>query len=132
MICGSSRGLLGECKADIRTHLATYYLSRESFSKHELILARSGFFHMSQQQVEQLWICPMHRHRFGKFWRESKTTWQYPKHSGEKKQVKGRDTVGFQMAEEIMTLYRECVLVGSRMSIIPNSLFRIVLYLGSD
>ena len=46
--------------------------------------------------------------------------------------MKGRDTVGFQMAKEIMTLYRECVPVGSRMFIIPNLLFRIVLYLGSD
>ena len=73
----------------------------------------------------------MHRHRLGKFWRESKTTCQYPKHSGENKQVKGRGTVGFQMAKEIMT-YRECVPVGSRMFIIRNLLFRIVLYLGSD
>ena len=86
LVCGSSRGSdklsrLIECKDDIRTHLATYHLSRESLSEYDLILARSGFFHISQQQLEQLWICPMHRHRLGKFWRESKTTCQQgPKH----------------------------------------------------
>ena len=132
LVCGSSRGSdklsrLIECKDDIRTHSATYHLSRESLSEYELILARSGFFHISQQQLEQLWICPMHRHRLGKFWRESKTTCQHPKHSGGKRQVKGRDTVGFQMAKEIMTLYRKSVPVGSRMFKIFISFFRMII-----
>ena len=59
-----------DCKDDIRTHLATYHLSRESVNEYELILARRGFF-MSQQQMEELWICPKHRHELDKFWRES-------------------------------------------------------------
>lgn len=128
LVCGESRGReklsrLVECNDDIRTHLATYHLSRESFREYELILARSGFYYLSQQQLDELWVCPMHRHRLGKFWRESKTTCQYPKHSGDKRKVKGRDTVGFQMAKEIMTLYRENVPVGSRTCIISNFAF---------
>ena len=42
LVCGSSRGSetlsrLAECNDDIRTHLATYHLSQESFSKYELL-----------------------------------------------------------------------------------------------
>ncbi len=120
LTCGPTRGnerltLLVQCKDDIKSHLATYHLSWELVSEYELILARSGFISLSDQQIAELWICPMHRHRLGKFWKELKTTCQHPKHGGEKKQVKGRDTVGFQMAKEIMTLYQENVPVGSRM-----------------
>jgi hypothetical protein len=104
-----------ECNDDIRTHLATYHLSWESVIEYELILARSRFFYLSEQQIGALWICPMHRHRLGKFLKESKTTCQHPKHCGSKKQVRGRDTVGFQITKEIMTLYQEYVPVGSRM-----------------
>ena len=108
-------------------HLTTYHLSQESLSQYKLILARSSFFYISQQQLEQLWICPMHGHRLGTFWRESKSTCQHPKHSGGKRQVKETDTVGFQMAKEIMTLYRKSVPVESRMFKIFISFFHMIL-----
>jgi hypothetical protein len=93
LTCGPSCGkekltLLVQCRDDIKSHLATYHLSWESVSEYELILVRSELFSLSEQQIGQLWICPMHRHRLGKFWKESKMTCQHPKHCGEKKQVK--------------------------------------------
>ena len=81
---GSSRGLSGlvrlsECNDEVKHHLIRYHLSKEVLSESELILARTGLFHLTQEDKEKMWICYRHRHTLGKFWRSAKATCQYPR-----------------------------------------------------
>ena len=51
---GSSRGLSGlvrlsECNDEVKHHLISYHLSKEVLSENELILARTGLFHLAQE-----------------------------------------------------------------------------------
>ncbi len=60
--CGSDRGKeeivsLRECKDNISGHLASCHLSRESLSEFQLILARSGLYDVSADQLSQMKIC---------------------------------------------------------------------------
>ena len=50
--CGSSRGLSGfvrlsECSDEAKHHLISCHLSKEVLSENELILARTGQFHLA-------------------------------------------------------------------------------------
>ena len=53
---------LGECKDSITTHLNTCHLSRESMTEFELILTRAGVFELPPPKVNEMMICPKHRH----------------------------------------------------------------------
>ena len=92
--CGSSRGLnglirLSKCNDEVKHHLISYHLSKEVLSENELILARTGLFHLTQEDREKMWICYRHRHTLGKFWRSAKATCQYPDHDGVRKRIQG-------------------------------------------
>ena len=55
--CGSSHGLSGlvwlsQCN-DVKNHLISCYLSKEVLSENELILARTGLFHLAKALVVQ-------------------------------------------------------------------------------
>ena len=107
--CGPSRDVKGvvllcDCN-DISRHLATFRLSKSNLNECDLILARVGMFDVSQQEKEQFVLCPYHRHKYGKFWRPSKVTCQYPMHKGKSKTLKGTDVVTLQMAKDIYTLW---------------------------
>ena len=96
--CGSSRGLSGlvrlsECDDEVKHHLISCHLSKEVLSENELILARSGLFHLAQEDKQKMWICYRHRHTLGKFWRSAKVTCQYPGHAGVRKCIQGRDVI---------------------------------------
>ena len=70
--CGDLRGISGifrllDCKDWIESHLASIHLSRESISEGKPILARSGIFDFDESVVEQMSVCAMHRHNYGKF-----------------------------------------------------------------
>ena len=76
----SSRGLSGlvrlsECNDEVKHHLISCHLSKEVLSENELILARTGLFHLTQEDKEKMWICYRYRHTLGKFWRICR--WKY-------------------------------------------------------
>ena len=55
---GSSRGLSGlvrlsECNDEVKHHLISCHLSKEVLSENELILARTGLFHLTQEDREK-------------------------------------------------------------------------------
>ena len=116
--CGTSRDIRGlvllcDCNDDIQRHLASFRLSKSNLNECDLILARVGMFDVSQQEKEHFLVCPYHRHKFGKFWRPSKVTCQYPLHKGKSKTLKGTDVVTLQMAKDVYTLYGSTIPVGS-------------------
>ena len=56
--CGSSRGLSGfvrlsECSDEVKHHLISCHLSKEVLSENELILARTGLFHLAQEDKQK-------------------------------------------------------------------------------
>ena len=121
--CGSDRGKeeivsLGEFKDNISGHLASCHLSRESLSEFQLILARSGLYDVSADQLSQMKICPKHRHQIGKFWRPLRTC-QYPGHEGKaSRNVKGTHVINLEIAKDIQRLFSQTVPIGSRKHII--------------
>ena len=87
--CGSSRNLsqmvkVDECQDTITTQLKICHLSKSGLSEAELILSRAGHFDLTKDQIQQMVICPQHRHKLGKFWRPPRSC-QYPSHSGPRK-----------------------------------------------
>ena len=87
---GLSRGLSGlvrlsECNDEVKYHLISCHLYKEVLRENELILARTGLFHLAQEDKQKMWICYRHRHTLGKFWRSAKVTCQYPDHDGVRK-----------------------------------------------
>ena len=116
--CGPSRDIKGlvllyDCSDDIFRHLASFRPSKLNLNKCDLILAKVGIFDVALQEKDQFLVCPYHRHKYGKFWRPSKVTCQYPLHKGESKTLKGTAVVTLQMAKDIHTLYRSAIPVGS-------------------
>ena len=116
--CGSSRGLSGlvrlsECDDEVKHHLISCHLSKEVLSENELILARSGLFHLAQEDKQKMWICYRHRHTLGKFWRSAKVTCQYPGHAGVRKRIQGRDIITLHMSQDIQKLFGVIIPVGS-------------------
>ena len=86
--CGSSRGLSGfvrlsECSDEVKHHLISCHLSKEILSENELILARTGQFHLAQEDKQKMWICYRHPHTLGKFleknWRRLEKIWRSAK-----------------------------------------------------
>ena len=70
---------------------------------------------LASDQLERLWICEKHRHETGKNWRP-RPTYQYPLHSGRKKELKTRNAVNLVMSREINAIYGKHVPMGSRKS----------------
>ena len=118
--CGEKLLRLTECHSDIRHHLEVNHLSSEPLTEVELILLRSGVGHLSQGQVDTMWICTKHRLALGKQWRPSRLSCHYPKHDGKRTGLKARDTIGVKMCQNIKRkqLYQVHVSVGSRKKII--------------
>lgn len=116
--CGNSRGLsdlfrLGDCNDSITSHLNTCHLSKESMTEYELILIRAGIFQSpSLSEVNEMMICPRHRHSLGKYWKQRRPC-QYPTHHGGRKAIKNRDVVNVNMAKEINKLHGVIVPIGS-------------------
>ena len=104
--CGTSSDIRGlvpliDCNDDVQRHLASFRLSKSNLNECDLILARVGTLNVSQQEKEQFLVCPYHRHNFGKFWRPSKVTCQYPLHKGKSKTIKGTHVVTLPMANDV-------------------------------
>ena len=117
--CGSSRNLsqmvkVHECQDTITTQLETCHLSKSGLNEAELILSRADPFVVTKDQVEQMVICPQHRHKLGKFWRPPRSC-QYPSHSGpRKKHCNERHVIGLEAAKNIQSVFKVTVGIGSR------------------
>ena len=93
--CGSSReytecGALNNCDGDISSHLANYHLTRENTCERDLILVRAGIVELTEEQIDDMLVCPAHRFTLGNY-RQAPKTCQYPRHHG-KKNSGGRNT----------------------------------------
>ena len=56
--CGSSRGLSGlvrlsKCNDEVKQHLISCHLSKVVLRENELILARTGLFHLAQEDKQK-------------------------------------------------------------------------------
>ena len=102
-----------DCKDDVTSHLSTYHLSKTRLSEYELILARTGLFDWKYEDVSNWWICPRHRHTFGKFWLPRKRSCNSPVHTGAMKVLTGRDVVTYEMSKWMQKLYGCTVQVGT-------------------
>ena len=91
---------LCDCNDDVSGHLAGNHLSRECLAEHQLILARAGLFHLNDDQLQCMKICPKHRHNLGRFWRPVRSC-QYPIHRGRPRNIKGNRVINLQTAKEI-------------------------------
>ena len=99
---------LNSCNADISSHLMDHHLSRENVCEMDLILARAGLLELTDDQIKNMTVCPVHRYTLGKYWQAPKTC-QYPKHHGKKMAIAGTPVINFKTAREI----GEAVPVGS-------------------
>ena len=96
-----ARFVPNEYQDTITTQLEICHLSKSGLSEAELILSRAGHFDVTKDQVEQMVICPQHRHKLGKFWRPPRS-YQYPSHRGpRKKHCNERHVIGLETAENI-------------------------------
>ena len=97
---------LDECQDTITTQFEISHLLKSGLSGAELILSRAGHFDLTKDQVEQMVICPQHRHKLGKFWRPPRSC-QYPSHSGpRKKHCNERHVIGLETAKNIQSVFK--------------------------
>ena len=118
---------LGECSESITTHLNACHLSRESMTEFELILTRAGVSELPLPKVNEMMICPKHRHSLGKYWKQRRPC-QYPMHHGGRKAIKSREVVNVNMAKEIKKLHRVIVPIGSGLIIVFVFLHYVCLF----
>ena len=116
--CGSNRGCvdfvcLNICNADISSELMNHHLWRENVCEMDLILARAGLLELTDDQIKNMTVCPVHRYTLGKYWQAPKTC-QYPKHHGKKMSIAGTHDINFKTTREIKNVLGEAVPVGSR------------------
>ena len=96
-----ARFVPNEYQDTITTQLEICHLSKSGLSEADLILSRAGHFDVTKDQVEQMVICPQHRHKLGKFWRPPRS-YQYPSNTGpRKKYCNERHVIGLETAENI-------------------------------
>ena len=115
--CGSNRGCvdfvsLNSCNADISSHLMNHHLSRENVCEMDLILARAGLLELTDDQIKNMTVCPVHRYTLGKYWQAPKTC-QYPKHHRKKMAIARTDVINFKTAREIKNVFGEALPAGS-------------------
>ena len=116
--CGENRRVkeivtLGDCQEDIRNHLSSCHLSKAKIKECEVITARAGIFHPTEEQLRNMTICPSHRNGLGRFWRPLRSC-QYPLHSGPVRKCPGKDAFNMALSEAAFTLYGKLVQIGSR------------------
>ena len=53
---------LNKCVVEVKNHLRSCNLSRTKVTEYDVILARAGKFNLSHEEVENMVVCPAHRH----------------------------------------------------------------------
>ena len=104
--CGNFRGKsecvnILKCLDDVSTH------------KYDLILLRCGMFNISNDRLQHMRICPIHRYNLGKLWRPSHVC-QYPLHTGSNSAVTGNHVITLQLTRDVHLLLGKTVPIGSR------------------
>ena len=103
--CGESRGveevvILGDCQANIESHLSSCHLSKTKLKESELIAARAGVFNPTEEQLQSMTVCRSHRNALGRFWRGARSC-QYPLHSARSSKCSGRDVFNLALAKTV-------------------------------
>ena len=93
----------------------------------ELILTRAGVFELPLPKVNEMMICPKHRHSLGKYWKQRRPC-HYPMHHGGRKAIKSRDVVNVNVAKEIKKLHGVIVPIGSGLIIVFVFLHHVCLF----
>ena len=75
---GSRRGFTdcvaqNRCDGDISWDVQKHRLSRENVCEKDLILARAGLLELTEEQVKNMTVCPVHRFTLGNCWQSPKT-----------------------------------------------------------
>ena len=116
--CGDFRGVktlvpLLECQDDVSSHLKRFHLSNEIL-EYELILLRAGHFGLSEERINEMFVCPKHRNGLGKYWNCTKSACQHPEHRGKLEAVKGDRVFNAKLARDVFEVFGITVPIGSR------------------
>ena len=84
-------------------------------AEYELILNRAGFYNLSRENTEKMTICPKHRYELSTHFQQLPPRCLYPIHRGERKSLKNPLRVNKKVSEEMFSLYRVKVPIGSGM-----------------
>lgn len=104
---------LDSCTSDVTDHLVSLGISLKrgwrstgTTTEKDLILNRSGKFNLSPDETAVLTICPKHRRELTVDWPGRKrNVCGYPKHVGNKKQIKNPRRVNLAMSYEIYATF---------------------------
>ena len=58
---------LSACNTDISAHLRRCHLTKERITEKELILMRAGYFNVTEEQMQDMMVCPRHRANLGQY-----------------------------------------------------------------
>jgi len=117
--CGDFRGAnaltsLLECHDDISAHLKHFHLPNEDVLEYQMILARAGHFCLREEKVREMFVCPKHQGRLGKYWYCNKSVCQHPEHKGKLEGVKGDRVFNVQLAKDVFDVFGIIIAIGSR------------------
>ena len=106
---------LSACNTDISAHLRRCHLTKERITEKELILMRAGYFNVTEEQMQDMMVCPRHRANLGQYWgnQTRRTPCQYPEHKGMVDGVKSDRAFSVKIAREDKELLGVIVPVGS-------------------
>ncbi|CAH3151369.1 unnamed protein product [Porites evermanni] len=79
----------------------------------DLTLARAGLLELTDDQIKNMTVCPVHCYTLGKYWQALKTC-QYPKHHRKKMAIARTHVINFKTAREIKNIFGEALPIGSR------------------
>ena len=119
IVYGECRGESGitrleQCDENIQSHLSSCHLSRSNFKEYELIHTRAGLFHLPDEEIRSMTVCPNHRYNLLRYWRP-RLTCQHPSHSGPIRRCKGRDVFNLELSKDISQVFGVIVPVVEKM-----------------
>ena len=79
----------------------------------DLVLAGAGLLELTDDQIKNMTVCPVHHYTLGKYWQAPKTC-QYPKHHRKKMAIAGTLVNNFKTARAVKNIFGEAFPVGSR------------------
>ena len=79
-------------------------LPRENVCEMDLVLAGAGLLELTDDQIKNMTVCPVHHYTLGKYWQAPKTC-QYPKHHRKKMAIARTHVINFKTAREIKNIF---------------------------
>jgi len=77
-------------------------------------LPRAGHFCLREEKVGEMFVCPKHQGRLGKYWYCNKSVCQHPEHKGKLEGVKGDRVFNVQLAKDVFDVFGIIIAIGSR------------------